>query len=79
MLYKMEDSSSEAAMKLIVGVSRGVCRNCYRKILHLVGITQGMDFYLKNKINHGSGGNKCFVATTVIKIQTLLPFHNCIA
>lgn len=64
-------------MKLIVGISRDVCRNCYGKILHVVGITQGMDFYLKNKISHGCGGNKYFVAITVTKIQNLLPFHNC--
>ena len=64
-------------MKLIVGVSRDVCRNCYGKILHVVGITQGMDLYLKNKISHGCGRNKSFVAITVTKIQNLLPFHNC--
>lgn len=31
----------------------------------------------KKKINHGCGGNNCFVAITVTKIQNLLPFHNC--
>lgn len=64
-------------MNLAASVSRDVCRNCYGKSLHVVGITQGMDLPVKNKISHGCGGNKPFVAIAVTKIQNLLPFPNC--